>query len=216
MGAGQLDRKVQFRKRVPPTNTPDVLRGGFTDHGLPQWAHYADGRGQEISIGDLTLNGRGGVLTVRDSATMRALTSDHRVVIDGEEFEVRPFILPVRPGGLLNIPVTSAFSRALFAHEVDKRGEEITVRRLSPLTNITARAFVTGYLPEELVGGVNQGDRKVIVSAEDLEAKGFPLPLKPGVDKVMVRGRLMSIEDVDDSTLRVAGELIAYRLRVRG
>ncbi|TPL40692.1 hypothetical protein [Mesorhizobium sp. B2-4-6] len=76
-------------------------------------------------------------------------------------------------------------------------------------------ARVVGYDPKELVGPIQQGDRKVIVFADDLVDAGFELPVRRG-DKVVVRGEELNIEAADDSTRRVAGVLIAIEIRARG
>jgi hypothetical protein len=108
------------------------------------------------------------------------------------------------------------YRRQLAAH-----GEEITLRRINPsptaATDKTVRARVTGYAPEELIGGITQADRKVILLAEDVETSGFPVPIKSGSsDRVVVRGRQMMIAAVDDSTRRIGSTLIAYEIRATG
>lgn len=84
-----------------------------------------------------------------------------------------------------------------------------------PYFEATALARVTGFDPDELVGAIQQGDRKLIVLADDLVKAQFPLDLKKG-DKAIVRGKELNIEAADDSTRRVAGMLIAFELQVRG
>lgn len=81
-------------------------------------------------------------------------------------------------------------------------------------------ARVTGYMPHELVGNVKQGDRKVVMMADEVEPAGFPLPFQPA-DKLVLRlGALdekeLNIEFADDSTRRVGGVLVAYELRAAG
>lgn len=100
-------------------------------------------------------------------------------------------------------------------------GEIVIVRRYTgtgttrPRFDAEVRGRVTGYQPHELVGSIVQGDRKVIVLAQDLLDRQFPLNLVKG-DKAVVRGKELNIEAADDSTRRVAGVLIAYVLQVRG
>ena len=84
-----------------------------------------------------------------------------------------------------------------------------------PWFDAEVRARVMGFAPDELVGGIVQGDRRLIVLAEDLIARQFPLPLRKG-DKAIIRGRECNIEAPDDNTRRVQGVLIAYELQVRG
>lgn len=97
----------------------------------------------------------------------------------------------------------------------------VTIRRYSgaginrPRFDAAVQARVTGYAPAELVDGIQQGDRKVIVLADDLLRAQFSLPLKRG-DKVVLRGAELNIEAADDSTRRVGGELIAIEIRARG
>jgi hypothetical protein len=82
---------------------------------------------------------------------------------------------------------------------------------------VTVRARITGYTPQELASGIMQGNRKAILSAEDVEASGFPLPIrKGGVDSLLVRGAKMTIQSVDDSTRRIGTVLIAYELGITG
>lgn len=216
--AGRLNRKITVRKRAPMTNTPGTLRGGFVDFGT-EWGAYDEGRPAPVTMFDLALTGKSATLSVRDSAFSRAINTDSRVVIDGEEFEVTAILPQDRANGIVKMALLSTPSLAMVARELEQRGEEVTVRRPSstgPAVEVTARARVTGYTPEETVGGVTQADRKVTLSAEDLQRKGFPLPLKRGVDKLVVRGRLMTIDEVDDSTFTVAGQILAYRIRATG
>lgn len=217
--AGSLSSRVTFKQRAAAPTTAGTIRGGFTGRTLTAWASFSDsGRATPITLGDLTMSGRSGTLVVRDSSSNGEFaTPDHRVVINGSDFEI---IGSEWDDGAIKLSVITVPSRDTFHRECEQKGEVVTLRRVNPTgpaTEITARALVTGYLPEELVGGINQADRKVYLSVEDLESKGFPLPLKSGsTDSLMVRGRKMTIQDIDDSTLRIAGQLIAYRLRVTG
>jgi hypothetical protein len=112
--------------------------------------------------------------------------------------------------------------RADYRAALHRVGEPVTIKRYygtgstRPFYQATVRARVTGYEPNELVGGVIQGDRKLIVSGEDIiGAGGITLPLVKG-DKVIVRGRELNIEAADDSSRRVQGVLVAIELQVRG
>src|SRR5262245_41326063 len=110
--------------------------------------------------------------------------------------------------------MTPAECRESYRENMDAVGETIAIRRFTGVgvgrvphdTNVRAR--VTGYQERELVAGIQQGDRRIIVLLEDLEAAGFSLPVMP-TDKVMLRGHMISILTVDDSTRRIQGELIA-------
>lgn len=84
-----------------------------------------------------------------------------------------------------------------------------------PRFDVNVRGRITGYAPHELVGAVQQGDRKVIVLVEDLIAAQFPLPVTAN-DKLILLGKEIAIITVDGSTRSVQGVLIAYELQARG
>lgn len=100
-------------------------------------------------------------------------------------------------------------------------GEIVTVRRYSgsgenrPYFDASVLARVVDYEPRELVGLIAQGDRKLILLADDLVQAQFVLPIQKD-DKVVVRGKELNIQGADDNTRRVKGILIAYELQVRG
>lgn len=99
--------------------------------------------------------------------------------------------------------------------------ENVAIRRYTgvgsnrPFFDYPARARVTGYTPEELVGTIVQGDRKAIVYAPDLVDAGFPLPVTTN-DKLLARGRELAILATDHSTRRDEDELIAIEIQARG
>ena len=110
---------------------------------------------------------------------------------------------------------------ASYRRSLDRVGEDIIIRRYTgagsnrPKFDATVRGRVIEYLPKELVGTIQQGDRKLIILAEELVTAGFSLPLRKG-DKAVVRGKELNIEAPDDNTRRVQGVLIAYELQCRG
>jgi hypothetical protein len=117
--------------------------------------------------------------------------------------------------------VIGAPSAGLYANSFDAEGEAVEVRRINatgaPVAQVVVRALVRGYQADELVGGISQGDLRILLSAADLAASGFPLPLRQGsVDRILVRGRSLAIKSIDDSTHRFAGELLAYQIVAGG
>ncbi len=112
-------------------------------------------------------------------------------------------------------------ARAMYRRQLDLHGEDIAIRRYAGATpprsyvDRPCRARVMGYGPDELVGTVTQGDRKIIVLAEDLEGNSPPFILKK-TDKAIVRGDELAILGIDDSTRRIGASLIAYQLHARG
>lgn len=124
--------------------------------------------------------------------------------------------------------MTIAAAAHLAAHRrmLRRLGESVTLRRLTGTTSQTAvdatvTARVTGYRPQALAGGIQQGDRELIVLAEDLVAAGWPVPPKKG-DRIILRpdadgvGETLTVQAVDSSRRRVGGVLIAYEITARG
>lgn len=112
--------------------------------------------------------------------------------------------------------------RAIYRNLADQYGETILLRRYSGTgaarvpADYSARGRVVDFQPGELIGGIVQGDRKAIVLAEDVDGSGIALPIIGGADKMVVRGKELAIKAVDDNTRRIAGELIAYEIRIGG
>lgn len=107
-------------------------------------------------------------------------------------------------------------------------GESVTVRRYSgtgagrAAVEAVALARVMGYEPKEIVGAVQQGDRKVIMLNDPdaavpsgKVALSTLLPLDND-DQLVIRGAEVAIQGIDDSTRRIAGTLIAIEIQVRG
>lgn len=83
-------------------------------------------------------------------------------------------------------------------------------------------ARVMMYKPEQLVGGIIQGDRKAIVLNDPAAAVpsgkvalSAMLPLTND-DKIVISGREVAIQGVDDQTRRIQDVLIALEIQVRG
>lgn len=112
--------------------------------------------------------------------------------------------------------IKSRYRRAVRQH-----GEPVLFRRFTgtgsnrPIFNAEVRGWVQGYQPLELIGGIVQGDRKVILLAEDVNRAQIGLPITTG-DALVVRGRQLAIGAVDDSTHRDGTELVAFELKVTG
>lgn len=113
--------------------------------------------------------------------------------------------------------LNAAQFRKMWRDLIAEYGQTITLRRVSPLFSASVRARVTGFSPEELVGGVNQGQRKVIILAEDVESSGFPVPIKAGSsDRVIINGKMMMIDAVDEHTARLGDVQMAYLITATG
>ena len=113
--------------------------------------------------------------------------------------------------------MTPATARAMYARQFAGVAQ-VTLRRIVPNASpvdVAVRAKVTGYAPNELMGGIQQGDSRAIVLAVDVEATAFPGPIKAG-DKLVIGGRVRNIQFLDDQTRRIGDTLIAYDLTLRG
>lgn len=116
--------------------------------------------------------------------------------------------------------VTAAYRRALGSVGL---GEQVKVRRYTgtggsrtSADSAELAARVIGYDLREIVGTIQQGDRKVILMAQDVaDLSPSILPLTAN-DKILVRGRELAIVRIDDSTRRIKGTLVAYEVQVRG
>jgi hypothetical protein len=99
--------------------------------------------------------------------------------------------------------------------------ETIKIRRFTgtgpnrPMFEVDVLARVTGYTPQEMVGGIAQADRKAIVLQEDMIKAGLTLPLTNS-DFAIVQGKQHAIKVPDNATRRVGGVTIAYELQIVG
>ena|SRR3990167_2691912 len=118
--------------------------------------------------------------------------------------------------------MTPTQAKAIYSRMLTRFGETVYLRRYSgsgearAATDYAVKARVTEFDPEELVGGIVVGDRQIIASVEDVTASGITLPIVATADKIVVRGKELVIKKVDDSTRRLAGELVAYEITAGG
>lgn len=87
-GAGRLNRRVTFQAEV---QTPDG-GGGYVlawSSFLTVWGGFQPERGREALAAGRLQSAASGVLTVRVSSDTETITTDHRVLIDGEPYQVR-------------------------------------------------------------------------------------------------------------------------------
>jgi hypothetical protein len=93
-------------------------------------------------------------------------------------------------------------------------GQAVTLRRVgSPNVDVVLNARVNSFQPHELVGGILQGDRQVIVGAVVMREASWPAPPRKG-DVVLISGKtttIQGVESVDDGT-----ETVRYNIQVRG
>lgn len=119
--------------------------------------------------------------------------------------------------------MTPAAAIAMLDRSLAKNGEDIVIRRYVgsgdvrvPL-DVTVRAHVRGYLPNELVGGIVQGDTKLILAPTQIVAAAWPGPVGwPQVgDRIVIEGR-SSITVQAAAVVRVAGTVVRIEIQARG
>lgn len=218
--AGLLNRRVTFLRRTVVPTAAYSRRQGFAPYGEELWAGYRPKGTTDITIGGMQLQATTGVLTVRDSDLTRTITTRDQVTVDGELFEIFGRQIGEKPDGMIRFDLRTAPSRDMYAREFDARGDVATIRRVmtgGATVEALARAIFTGFQPDELAGGIVAGERRVYLSAQDLEAAGYPVPPRAN-DKLVLFGgtRVLNILTVDDFTHRFAGELHVYDIRAAG
>lgn len=101
---------------------------------------------------------------------------------------------------------------------INRVGHVVSFRRMTPQTvesRADVKAVVAGYAPEQLVNGVTDGSRSVVVSKLDLVAAGFPVPPIKG-DRLYLGDNLdipTTIDAVDVDHREYQG---CYEIRTKG
>lgn len=118
------------------------------------------------------------------------------------------------------LPETAALDAALARAGM----EDVVLRRTSgvapSVTNydVTVRAAVRSYSPSELVGGIAETDRLVIISPTQILAanwpNGAPENIPRRLDKVVIAGAVNNVESVNP--IFIGSELVRIEMRVRG
>lgn len=114
--------------------------------------------------------------------------------------------------------MTPNSARASLRKQLAQHGSDVTLKRqtaVSPQTfnSVTVRARVVDFRPEQLIGGIIQGDRKVIMSNEEIAAASWPGPPRKG-DKVVVASATYAVEGCN--TFRLDGTIVRHELLIRG
>lgn len=114
--------------------------------------------------------------------------------------------------------MTPETARAALRRQLAAHGEPVTITRgfggESPTTVAGIRVRIMDHTSDHLAGGVHQGERKAIVSAEDIAATVLGAPLIN--DRIGWNGKNLVVKAVDEATRRVAGTVIGYELKVAG
>lgn len=99
---------------------------------------------------------------------------------------------------------------------IRREGEPVLIRRIA--TNVApvllnCCGVLKDYKSDELVNGVNQGDRKLIISNWEIEDQGWPGPPRRN-DQVVVDGKTYTIQGCN--TLKLRGVITRHNIQVRG
>lgn len=107
--------------------------------------------------------------------------------------------------------------------EIDKldrqlrtRGQTVRLQRAGVRdedTFVTFRAFVRGYKPSELNGGIEQGDSVVVISPTDLEAAGIKDPIVEA-DRIHVSGSPRAVRFCNP--IEIEGRVVRWDAWVSG
>lgn len=100
---------------------------------------------------------------------------------------------------------------------LERRGRYFQLRRRVGTTNtfteIAVRGVIAGYSPEELVGGIAQGDKRAVISNKEIAAANWPGPPRRG-DILVVDGGSLTVQAPDPRWIGV--EAVGHVLQVRG
>jgi hypothetical protein len=214
MGPGALDRRVQFRRRA----ASGAELGAFAAFGGPVWAGFRSKQPVQARLADLTFDLAAGELTIRNSTWARTLLEGDRALVADLEYEIRAALQPDRRATCLSLGLRAVPTAAYVARVFAEGGETVTLRRNvpgGPALEGPVRARVTGYTPVPLDGGIHMGESTILLLASDVAALDWPGGVR-GNDLVVVRGRPLNVEAVDDNTHRLAGDLVAHEVTGRG
>lgn len=107
--------------------------------------------------------------------------------------------------------MNSTAAIAMLDRNVAQHGQTVVLRR--DTTDFTVLAFVREYQPDEMVGGIAQGDTKVVLSPTQLVGSPFEESVLRN-DKVVIRGRVRNIQAIEP--VLMSDRLVRLNLQVRG
>ncbi len=103
------------------------------------------------------------------------------------------------------------------ADGIAENGQSIILRRPGPhgtAFDVVLPAMVRAYQPQELVGGIVQGDRRVVISDREITAAQWPGPPRQG-DQIIVNGRTATLQ-ANAATILVGDFVVKHIMQVRG
>ncbi len=217
IGAGRLDRQVQFLGRPGLPSGASDLRAPLANLGDPVWAYFKPGNAVRLYFGSFRVYVPSGELTAR-TEDVGSITAVNRVAIEGQNFQVRAVQAPDRRAGVTVMDIVGAQDEAAYSREMDVNGDTVAIRRAGTPATLYGpiRALIMTYTEQELTGNMQEGDRKVLMLANDVVASGIPLPILAKQDRLLFGTSTFVVQYVDETSHRTGGQLLAYELRVSG
>ena len=114
--------------------------------------------------------------------------------------------------------MTPAAAIASLDRQLAQNSQTVILRRYTGVgaarvsADTAVRAFVRDYQPDELVGGITQGDTQIVLSPTDVLAGGGAMPQKG--DQIIIDGKLRMI--VAAPPVRVGNVVARINLQVKG
>lgn len=120
--------------------------------------------------------------------------------------------------------MTPRYARATLDNSLERYGQTVTLQRIpspgaAPI-EVSVRAHIVDFKPDELIGGngLQTGDSRVIVSATELEASGWPMQFESRIprkgDRLVVAGRTRTVLFGWPAPY-INGELVRIELAIR-
>lgn len=103
------------------------------------------------------------------------------------------------------------------ADAIEQNGTAIMLRRPAPQGlhfDVEVAAMVRLFQANELVGGIQQGDRRIVISNRAIAARAWPGPPKQG-DQVIISGKTATLL-TNAETVMVGDAVVKHVMQVRG
>jgi len=100
---------------------------------------------------------------------------------------------------------------------VSRYGQAMVLRRrigtTNAFTDVSVKGVPRAYQPNELLGGLQQGDQRVVISSKEIRAAGWPAPPQAG-DLVVWNSSTRTVRGARH--IKIGEEILGYDLWVRG
>ena len=119
--------------------------------------------------------------------------------------------------------MTPDSARAALASQLAEHGEDVVLKRRigtgATFDQVTVRAFIRGFRPDELVGGITQQDSRIIMGQEEILAAGWPMTAggfawPRNGDFILIGGQQRAI--TAGTAIRLGGEIVRLEATAKG